>query len=68
MWGVRPVYRVGDGPHPDIVAVQRRLMSPVVDGVYSEELAVRVRGFQLAHHLQLTGDLDETTLRMLRGD
>ncbi len=63
---MRPVFRVGDGPDPAIEQVQHRLLAPVVDGVFSEELATRVRGFQLARHLPLTGDLDEITLRMLR--
>jgi len=43
---------------------QRRLGLPP-DGRWTPELRVRVRRFQLAHGLLVTGDLDEPTVALL---
>jgi peptidoglycan hydrolase-like protein with peptidoglycan-binding domain len=47
--------------------VQRRLLSPVVDGVFTPDLVSRVRGFQWVHGLNVSGHLDEATLAKLKG-
>ena len=61
------LFRVGD-TDPVIEDVQRWLLSPTVDGVFSDDLQVRVRGFQWIHNLPTHGLLDEETLSILRGD
>lgn len=62
-----PLFTVGDAG-PEVENIQRRLLCPDIDGIYTEELAVRVRGFQLVHHLPLTGEVDEMTYGLLLGD
>lgn len=62
-----PLFTVGDKA-PEVAAMQRRLLHPVVDGVYTDQFAARVRGFQFVWGLPVTGDVDEKTFHLLMGD
>lgn len=62
-----PLFKLGDSD-PEIAWVQRRLLSPVADGYFTAELEARIRGFQWANQLPMTGELDEDTYNRMRGD
>ena len=64
---MKPLFRVGD-EDPLIAEAQRRLLCPVEDGVFSDDLAARVRGFQWVHGLAVHGHLDQQTIDQLRGE
>ena len=57
---IEPVFGPGD-EGPEIVWLQTRLHSPL-SGVFDDELASRVRGFQLAAGIRVTGVVDQDTV------
>ena len=48
--------------------MQRILLHPVTDGVFTDQFAARLRGWQMTHGVLPTGEIDETTYEMLMGN